>query len=447
MFRRSLARHFRRALRRVRSAWHGWSPERDRAFHDALFRAQRFDPFRDAYPGYLTIRRFADLSEPYAARSRTVLDMGCGAGEITCELARRLPGAAFHGVDHSAAAIGRAREHAGELGLTNATFEVGDVERHAPAHPVDLVTMFNAFHHLIDPQAFVRRLGASSTRFLLIEPRGDWKGGWSRELDFDWLARDLELIRARMAYAIGERSPRAIDGAPSVAPAEEPVEHRYALDDFRELFAGYGLEIRGTAAGLEVYPPSPELDTGTRRRFGRLTYEMFVELDDALRERDLDLFAKHLVIHAERGAVSEPRAAPSRPPGVEWTAGPRGAHDVRWVSYDGATRAGAGAELQAAATFRNESWRQLSSDHDAPDHVSYHWLDRHGAVLEQDGLRSRLPRVVAPGDTVTVALRIRVPERPGRYVLALDLVQEGAAWYSAAGCPCLRVAFTVQPAS
>ncbi len=442
-----LTRLLRRILRRARTSWQRWSPDRDRAFHDALFGTQRFDPFRNAYPGYVTIRRFADLCEPYVAASRSVLDLGCGPGEITCELARRLPDVAFLGVDHSDAGIARAKEHAEALGLANATFEVADVERYTPVQPVDLVTMFDAFHHLTDPQTLVGRLGTWSKRFLLIEPRGDWKGSWSRELDFDWLALDLDSIRARVASVTGERSPPSPEPAPVAALVEEPIEHRYAVRDFEAFFAGYGLTMRGTVAGLEAYSASPDLDTDIRRHFGRLTYELYVKVDDVLRERDLDLFAKHLVIYAERGAAGQRRALPARPPGVEWVDEVRGAHDVQWIAFDGPSEAEAGVEFQADVMFRNRSWRRLSSEcNDAPDHVSYHWLNRRGVVVDLDGLRSRLPRVVAPGEEVSVAMRIRPPERPGSYVLVLDLVQEGTAWYSDAGCPGLRVPFRVQAA-
>ena len=43
---------------------------------------------------------------PWAGR--TLVDLGCGPGEITCELARRHPSVAFTGFDHSPVAIERA---------------------------------------------------------------------------------------------------------------------------------------------------------------------------------------------------------------------------------------------------------------------------------------------------------------------------------------------------
>src|SRR6185295_201391 len=141
--------------RRVRWALQRWSAPKDRAFHDALFASQRHDPFTFAYPGYVTIRRFADLAEARLGNSTTAIDLGCGPGEITCELARRRPEVTFTGVDHSEAAIARAREHADALGLRNIRFVAADVAHYPIDAPAGLVMMFDAFHHLLDPAGFV----------------------------------------------------------------------------------------------------------------------------------------------------------------------------------------------------------------------------------------------------------------------------------------------------
>ena len=81
----SLLGRLSRYLRRLRA---GWTPDSDRAFHDQIFQGQDYDPFDPAYPGNITIRRFADLASEYVAQSQSVADLGCGPGEITCELAR-----------------------------------------------------------------------------------------------------------------------------------------------------------------------------------------------------------------------------------------------------------------------------------------------------------------------------------------------------------------------
>jgi hypothetical protein len=121
-------------FRRLRWRASRWSASADREFHDTLFSSHQYDPFSFAYPGYLTIRRFAALaSERLRIIGATrVADLGCGPGEITCELARTHPEIAFVGIDHSAAAIARAREHAARLGLANVTFRQEDVSGQRP---------------------------------------------------------------------------------------------------------------------------------------------------------------------------------------------------------------------------------------------------------------------------------------------------------------------------
>ena len=354
----------RRGLRHLRSAWLQWSSERDRAYHDSLFGAQRVDPFRFSYPGYVTIRRFADLTAPFLRDAQRVLDLGCGTGEITCELARRYPETQFEGVDHSQTGVARAQHHARTLELSNVSFREADVERFEPDQPVDLVVMFDSFHHMTAPETFVDRMGRFSSRFLLIEPRGDWKGSWSRELDFDWLAHDLDKIRAHVAYATRESSPPATVSAENPGQREEPVEHRYAVEDFERLFEGYGIEIRGTVAGLESYPPAPERESPSRERFGKLAYELYAEVDDLLRDRNLDLRAKHLVIYAERGCTAPRKTAPSHAPAsVDWTTNVRGPYDVRYLSYGRSARSPLRTTAPGAGTTAQRKLAALVQRH------------------------------------------------------------------------------------
>jgi SAM-dependent methyltransferase len=427
-------------VRRARARLKGWSPETDREYHDSIFAEAHHDPFSHCYPGNITIRRFADLLSPHLAGVGDVLDLGCGTGEITCELASRHPEVSFEGIDHSEAGIERARANAARRGLRKVSFRTADVERFEPEHAVDLVMMLDAFHHLLDPDRFVRRMGAFTGAFVLIEPQGDWKGAWRRDLDFDWLVQDLENVRARIAHATGE--PESVRSAPPSGDAGhgEPVEHRYTMEDFRRFFPGYGLTIRGTVSGIETYPPRPDLESPSRERFGRLGYELYSEIDEGLRARDLDLFAKHLVICAVRGGADGLRARPERPKDVPWASHASGPYDVVWLGYDGPNEAPAAREFLAQVRLRNASFRAWSSDDpERPDYLSYHWLDRRGVFVEFDGPRT--PLRVGPGDEVEVSLHVRTPAEPGRYVLALDLVQEQRTWFSRAGSPCLRIPF------
>lgn len=432
-----------RVIHAVRRVLKGWSQAGDRDYHDSVFAAQEFDPFTFSYAGYVTICRFADLVSPCLDGAVSALDLGCGCGEITCELARRFPGVCFRGVDHSEMAVGRARGHAARLGLPNVAFDVADVERYTPGGAVDIILMFDAFHHLSDPVRFVRRVSPLTKRFALIEPRGDWKGTWQKDIDFDWIVTELEKIRQRMAYTTREPAPAAPPSLPASPPVRgAAIEHRYCHADFKSFFEGMALEVRGTVAGLEVYPPDPNRPSPSRERFGRLTYDLLKEADDLLFERGIDLLAKHWLVVADHGsgrrfvrlpvAVDEPAAHDTV----------QGPYDVEYVSYDGPRTGPPGTEVHAVVRLRNRSWRVWSSeDPKNAIHLSYHWLDPHGVMIVEDGFRNRLPRGILPGEECACECVLRTPPQPGRYLLAIDLVHEGVTWFSQFGSPCHRIRF------
>jgi SAM-dependent methyltransferase len=463
--------------RRLRWTLQRWSPAADRAFHDTLFSAHRYDPFTFAYPGYVTIRRFADLAAEHLNEVRHAIDLGCGPGEITCELARRYPDVAFTGVDHSAAAVARAGEHARALGLSNVRFEAADISTFVPQPAADIVLMFDSFHHLLDPGPFVRTWGRSTPRFFLIEPAGDWLGGWQRTLDLDWIVPAIDTIRSRIAWQLGEDKQSgaaataglkagatpAAEAGPNAktqataglnagaAPAAglnagEAVEHRYTLGDFKQFFDGFGLQVQGTIAGVETYPPDPYGRPALRDEFGKAAYDAIVAIEEVLIRQNLDLHAKHWAIHAERGAphaLRTPRPIHPRESGSGLRV--EGPYDVEYMSYDGGRAAAPGTTLLATVRFRNKSWRSWDSrDPAAPVFLSYHWLDADGTLAIDDGLRTPLPHAVAPGAACEMTCRIDTPPRAGRYTLTVDLVEEGVTWFSRAGAPLLKVDFRVR---
>jgi SAM-dependent methyltransferase len=433
--------------RRVRWMLHRWSPAADREFHDSLFAVQHHQPFSFAYPGYLTIRRFADFAAARLSGVAHAVDLGCGPGEITCELAGRFPGVTFTGIDHSESAIARARSHAAALRLDNIRFEIADVASCRPSPAADIVLMFDAFHHLLDPAGFVRRLGAETRRFLLIEPAGDWLGGWQKTIELDWVPMAVDTIRARLVWQMatlqGGSPPRQSAGARG--HGGEPVEHRYPIADFERFFEGFGLDIRGTVAGLDDYPPDPFGNLPLREEFGRIAYETLAGIEDVLIGHDLDLLAKHWVIYAERGAPGRVRTPPlsaeipsSAPFRVE------GPYDVEFVSCDVQQHARPATSLLAVVKFRNRGWKTWSSDSGNPVFLSYHWLDTAGAIVVEDGLRTPLPHAVPAGAECSMSCRIETPPAPGRYALALDLVEEGVTWFSRAGAAVLKIPMKIE---
>jgi hypothetical protein len=51
-------------------------------------------------------------------------------------------------------------------------------------------------------------------------------------------------------------------------------------------------------------------------------------------------------------------------------------------------------------------------------------------MADADFARAPLPRDLSRGEHATIALRAAAPAAPGRYVLRLDMVNEGIAWFA-----------------
>jgi len=71
-----------------------------------------------------------------------------------------------------------------------------------------------------------------------------------------------------------------------------------------------------------------------------------------------------------------------------------------------------------------------------------HWLDQATVVVQDDG-RADLPHDVAPGGRAEFELSVEAPALQGEYVLELDLVQEGIAWFAERGSHPGRVLVSV----
>ena len=93
--------------------------------------------------------------------------------------------------------------------------------------------------------------------------------------------------------------------------------------------------------------------------------------------------------------------------------------------------ASAGAEVPVEIRITNTGKRTWLAGGDQPVRLGYHWYAEDGHTLLGDGARVALPADVATGQTAMVSVNVRVPQTNGTYVLAWDLVQEGAGWFSA----------------
>jgi hypothetical protein len=106
---------------------------------------------------------------------------------------------------------------------------------------------------------------------------------------------------------------------------------------------------------------------------------------------------------------------------------------VRWRGLD-IVRVEAGAPLLATVEVENAGsapWR--TRDHKDGIFLAYHWLDERGNAIVWDGRRTSLARTVEPGETLQQEMALRGPIPPGRYRLAVDLVEENRFWFAELG--------------
>jgi hypothetical protein len=123
---------------------------------------------------------------------------------------------------------------------------------------------------------------------------------------------------------------------------------------------------------------------------------------------------------------------------------PVGPLAVRWLGYE-LPRFRAGAEGVVRVSLENAgtaAWRTRGT---LGVQLSCHWLDDRGNPIVWDGPRVALTNAIEPGEELQATLTVRAPQPPGRYRLALDLVEELRFWFEEVGSFALALDVAVAP--
>lgn len=117
--------------------------------------APRWDPERYLRFADDRARPFLDLVARIPGDATAVVDLGCGAGNLTAVLRRRWPRASIIGVDSSPEMVGRAVADDADPSVR---YVVADVADWAPDGPVDVITSNAMFQWVPEQETVLRRL-------------------------------------------------------------------------------------------------------------------------------------------------------------------------------------------------------------------------------------------------------------------------------------------------
>jgi ubiquinone/menaquinone biosynthesis C-methylase UbiE len=132
---------------------------------------------------------------PFLEPGQRLLDVGCGPGTITLDLASRVSPGEVVGLDASAEVVAQAEQARVDAGATNVRFVTGDVYAlDVEDSSFDVVHAHQVLQHLTDPVAALREMGR------VARPGGVLAVRDSDYAAFAWAPRDPRLDRWNELY-------------------------------------------------------------------------------------------------------------------------------------------------------------------------------------------------------------------------------------------------------
>lgn len=214
-------------------------------------------------------RPFVDLVARIPVQASSVVDLGCGPGQLTGVLRSRFADATIHGIDSSPEMIERATGHNADAA---ATYETADVSTWQPGAPVDVMTSNALFQWVLEPLTVIGRLAGH------VRPGG----AFAVQVPSNFDAPSHVLLHE-------------ISSAPPFAEHTEGLHAARGTEsaqDYLEVFAGLGWSVDvWSTEYLHVLPgddPVFEWISGTAAR------PVLQSLPDGLRERFVTEYAAAL---------------------------------------------------------------------------------------------------------------------------------------------------------
>ncbi|KAL3457091.1 UbiE/COQ5 methyltransferase [Aspergillus heterothallicus] len=117
---------------------------------------------------------------PHLTPSMKILDIGCGPGSITIDLATHIPDGHITGLEYVDDPLPAARSLAAARGIPNITFTTGDI--HAlpfPDNTFDVVHVHQVLQHIADPIQGLREMRRVAKHGGLVAARESDRFSWS----------------------------------------------------------------------------------------------------------------------------------------------------------------------------------------------------------------------------------------------------------------------------
>lgn len=155
---------------------------------DALYRLESESAIRYGYGTHTkhAHTHYHDFFVERIASGERVLDIGCGKGELTHDIAERA-GAVVIGIDHRAEPIEAAKE---QFAHERVTYLQDAAETYEPDTPFNTVILSNVLEHLRDRAMLLRHLTecTKARHFLLRVPvfERDWRVPLRKEVGAEW---------------------------------------------------------------------------------------------------------------------------------------------------------------------------------------------------------------------------------------------------------------------
>jgi 2-polyprenyl-3-methyl-5-hydroxy-6-metoxy-1,4-benzoquinol methylase len=321
------------------------------------------------------------------------LDLGCGRGELSLELARQ--GFDVTAIDYSKDAIEIAREAVNRDPRLSSkiSFECNDVNKAKLQGPYSVAVAADLIEHMLplELDLLYERVADHLSRhgFFVVHT---YPNLWYYKYEY---ARRLRLAERIGAYLpaeprsryellmhINEQSPRILKGQLS--------KH------FPHVIVWFGTPL--TAAD------------NLQRRFS---------IKEMRAAPDLFAIASHSPILVR--SLVEALQMDVLPEAL--------AQKIKLTVNTFPSRMRVGARHSVSVELYNEATVDLKSVPPFPIHLSYHWMEMNGQYLEFGGERTRLKPDARAGSATSYQLSVTSPETPGSYFLRVTLVQESTRWF------------------